>query len=75
MTSFQDTERDLLVRISERVEVLVTAVSKLEANMSTKADTVEVNDLKKRVTSLEKRNWMVAGGLVVAEAIFKFWVK
>jgi energy-coupling factor transporter transmembrane protein EcfT len=77
-----ETERDLLIRISERIEGIYVAMEKLEKADSTKADQRTVDALAARLsqvekdqTSLQEFKWKAVGMATVIGAVISFAIE
>lgn len=72
MPTTQASDRELLVRIDERVAALQAVVLELKKDVKEKADATRLTKLESRVTKNDRKLSYICGGFVVLEALLKF---
>lgn len=68
----QASDRELLIRIDERIASLQTDFVELKQDVKEKASITSVNKLQRRVNKNDRRLSYICGGLIVIEAAMKY---
>jgi hypothetical protein len=64
-------ERDLLIRVETKLDLLTTTVSEIKAAVGEKADAHRVGKLEDRLEKTERKVYAMCGGLAVVEVLLK----
>lgn len=68
----RDRDHDLLVRLDTKLDQLSADFREMKTSLSGKADAARVDKLESQVEDTKRRLYMMAGGLVVIEALLRY---